>query len=248
MLLGLEGFNGSLWVAQEEKSMSLQIRLANPEDAGAIATIAAEAQVASIDPGSPRVHRLLGEGRTFVATVGEEIVGFADTFFTSDPAGGRRFELDLLAVDSQARGRGAGGRLLAKGLEVARTSAARHIRTLVRCGNLPMGRLCHRHGFARSPLSYELYVADPQPASCQQRYHSAHLATVETLSYAGIWLEGALSQEAIEEAHRIAIQGDMSVIGTVISAEASEATELLRAKGFQKIGAYHWWTINQEND
>ncbi len=224
--------------------MSVEIRIANPEDAGAIGRIAAEADVAAIDADAPRVRHVLALNQTFVAAIKTVVIGFVGCFFTLHPRGGRRFELDLLAVAPEAQGRGAGGKLVAASIAYAADEGARQIRALVRCENVSMQRLCRRHGFARSSDVFELHVANPQPALARPRQHDARLIAVETLSYAGLWLEGELSQEAIADAHLLASQSDASVIGAVIPNSALETGKLLRANGFERIGAYHWWTIN----
>ena len=244
MLVGLQGFSASLCVAQSEKSMSIQIRLATPEDAGAIARIAADAGVASIDAEAPRVRRVLAQNQTHVATINAVVIGFIGCFFTPNSSGGWRFELDLLAVARGAQGRGAGGELMAASMIMAAKKGARTIRALVRCENGAMQRLCRRHGFTRCPDVFELHVVDPLAVIPPSRQHAARLIPVETLSYAGLWLEGELSQEAIDDAHRLASQGDASVIGAVIPHYALETGELLQSNGFRRIGAYHWWTFN----
>ena len=228
--------------------MSVQIRPAKPEDAGAIARIAAITGVASIDAESPRVSQILGESRTLVAAIYGDVIGFADGFFTPDPTGGRRYELDLLAVAPAARGRGVGKSLAAASLAAARDGGARHIRALVRCDNTAMQQLCRRCGFSRSSKCFALQVIDPRPVAPRSRYHDARLIAVETLSYAGLWLEGELSQEAIDDAHWLASQRGLTVIGAAMPCEALAAGNLLRANGFQKMGEYHWWTVNLKSD
>lgn len=228
--------------------MKAQIRLATAEDASAIARVAAEADLALIDADSPRVRRILDSGRSFVATRQSEVVGFVDGFVTAGAAGERRYELDLLGVAPAAGGRGLGGRLLAASVCAATERAAAQIRALVRCGNLPMERLCERHGFARSPRSFALYIGDPQPVASEKRSHSARLVVVETLAYAGLWLEGDLSQAAIDDARGKAHSGGMSTIGTLIPAAAYDAARLLEANSFREIGEYHWWTLNRRTD
>jgi len=248
MLVGLDRISDSLCVAQGEKSMSVQLRIAKPEDAGAIAGIAELAEVASIDADSPRVRKRLGGGRTFVATRHGEVIGFVDSFVTADPTGGRRFELDLLAVAPAAQGCGVGGSLLAASLAVAAEGGAQHIRALVRCENAAMQKLCRRHGFVRSTNCFELYVVDPQPVPRRKQNHDARVIAVETLNYAGLWLEGELSQAAIDDAHWLASQGELAVIGAVIPSTALDVVELLEANSFRKVSQYHWWTINLRND
>ena len=228
--------------------MSVQIRPAKPDDAPAIARIAATALATSIDAGSPRVRQILSEGLTYVATQHGVVVGFIDSFFTFGQTGGRRFEVDLLALASQERGRGVGSSLAAKSLAVAADTGARSIRALVRSDNVPMQRVCSRHGFTRTPTSFKLYFVDPKPVARPKRYHEAHLIPVETLSYGGIWMEGSPSQEAIDDAQLMASQGDMSRIGAVIPSESLAVAELLQANSFQLLGEYHWWTINLRSD
>ena len=228
--------------------MKVMIRRATPDDACAIALLAAEALAARMDADSPRVRKILNEGLTFVATIDEAIVGFASSFFTLDLDGSRRFELDLLAVAPGVRGHGVGGRLVEASLFAARESKPALIRTLVRSNNGSMQRLCRRHGFTLSPGKYQLFVTHPRRAIRRCRNHDAHLIPVETLNYSGIWLEGGLSQEAINDALWTASQSDTSVIGAVIPSDASHAVELLRANAFKKVGEYRWWTINSRSD
>ena len=228
--------------------MSVQLRLAKPQDAGAIARIAQLAEVASIDADSPRVRNHLAGGRTFVATIDGAIVGFVDSFITADPTGGHRFELDLLAVAPAAQGRGVGGSLVAASLAAAVDGGARYIRALVRCENAAMQKLCRRHGFTRHPDYFELYVVNPQPVAPRKRKHDAWVIAVETLSYAGLWLEGELSQAAIDDAHWQASQGELSLIGAVIPSAALDVAALLEANSFRHVGQYHWWMIKLRND
>ena len=224
--------------------MSVQIRLASPEDAGAIARIAADAKVAAIQAESPRARKILGESRTLVAINRGEVIGFVDGFFTRDENGRRRYELDLLAVAREAQGLGIGTMLAAECLAAAEDGGARLCRTLVRRENAAMRKLCQRLGFHCSRDSFALFVAEKQTPIGLTPQDDAHLQSVDTLGYAGVWLEGRVSQEAIEAAHRLASQCDAAVIGAVIPSKAKAAATLLRAKSFRKVGCYHWWTIN----
>ena len=228
--------------------MKVMIRRATPEDAGAIASLAAEALATQTEADAPRVRKLLDGGLTFVAKSDEAIVGFASSFFTSDLKGSRRFELDLLAVAPGVRGCGVGGRLIEASLVAARDSKPALIRALVRSNNGSMQRLCRRHGFTVSPGKHQLYVAVPRPVVRHRQKHQAQLIPVETLTYSGIWLEGELSQEAIEDALRTASQSDMSTIGAVIPSDALHVIDLLRANAFNGVGEYDWWTISPGSD
>ena len=227
--------------------MKVMIRRATTDDAGVIASLAADALETQIDADSPRVHKILNAGLTFVATHNEAIVGFASGFYTLDRHGSRRYELDLLAVALDARGRGIGGRLVEANLFAAGDSKPQLIRALVRSDNRSMQRLCRRHSFAVLPRKYELFVAVPRSVVRKTQKHQALLIPVETLNYSGIWLEGELSQAAINVALSQAAQSDMSTIGAVIPSDASLAIELLRRNSFENVGEYDWWTINSRS-
>ncbi len=227
--------------------MNVTIRPAKPVDASPIARIAALADLATIEADAPRLRTILRERLTFVATAHGEVIGFIDGFFTPDLAGARRFELDLLAVAPAVQGSGFGGSLVAASLAAAVAAGAQSGRALVRCDNAPMQQLCRRHGFSCSPERFELRVSEPQdrlPGAC---HHDARLLVVETLSYAGIWIERDLSQAAIDAAHRLASQSQLSLIGAVIPVTAPEKARLLKANSFRLVGQYHWWAVNLRN-
>jgi GNAT superfamily N-acetyltransferase len=223
--------------------MNVMIRRAIADDAGAIAILAAEALATPIDADSPRLRRLLAEGFTYTATLDEDVVGFADSFVTFDREGRARFELDLLAVAPQMQGGGIGSRLIEASLHAARHYEPALIRALVRSDNQRMRRLCHRHGFSLSEDNCALFITAPRPVNHRQRQHRAQLIAVETLAYDGMWLEGALSQDAIDDAHWIAMRSNMSTIGAVVSGNATDALALLRVNAFIKVGDYNWWTF-----
>lgn len=228
--------------------MSVVIRRAAPDDIYAIADIAASALSVRVDVDAPWLRQRITSGLTLVADLRGAVIGFADGFFTSDPSGRARFELDLLAVAASSRGRGIGGQLLAKSLDIAARSDARAIRALVRSQNIAMQRLCARHGFSRSSASYNLYIADPKPGAREMQNHGARLILVETLAYRGVWLEGTLSQNAIDAANMIARRQDAFRLGALIPAEEQASARLLRQNSFVHVGAYHWWTISLESD
>jgi len=230
------------------KINAVQIRRSIPEDAYAIARIAEATDVASIDAASPRVRKILDGKRTAVATVCGAICGFVDGFLTADQNGARRFELDLLAVSPAAQGRGIGGKLVAASLAAGEDGGARLCRALARRENAAMRKLCQRHGFHRSADRHALYVKDAQPVAALPRQHSSHLLRVDTLGYAGIWIEGNLSQVAVDAAARLASIGGASLIGAVIPGADVESAALLAANSFRNVGQYQWWTINLRND
>ncbi len=230
--------------------MKVSIDIATPEHAADIALIAAEALSVHIDLNSARVKQLLSEAQTYVAFVDGRVVGFVDSFMTEDAARQRRFELDLLAVSPAAQGRGIGSLLVAKSLSATRQSQAAKIRTLVRCENYPMQRICARYGFERSAHSFQLYVSAAKAiAVAASQVHCARLLSVDTLTYSGFWLEGELSQDAINKGRSALLsRGRNSRMGAVIAAHDTNTIELLRANLFELIGDFDWWSINLRSD
>ena len=226
--------------------MKVRIDAATRDHAADIALITAEALSAHIDVDSPRVHKILSEGLTYVAIVDGSVVGFVDSFIIVDAARQRRFELDLLAVSPAVQGRGIGSLLVAESLSAARQFLAANIRTLVRCENYPMQRICGLHGFEQSGHSYQLYVSAAQAiAEAVSQDHRARLIPVDTLTYSGYWLEGELSQSAINEARSSLLsRGCNSRMGAVIATHDTDTIELLRTNSFDLIGKFDWWSIN----
>ncbi len=223
--------------------MRATVRRSTLVDAGAISRIAAAALASTIDVESPRVRRFLSQGRALVATSGEEALGFADGFITLDDAGRRRYELDLLAVAPNAQGHGIGSALVAACVSAATARHADEIRALVRTSNAGMARILQRHGFRPSLQVHTLHVGQPGKAPATARPHEAHLIAVDTLTYSGIWLEGKLTQAALDVASRqLANAG--GIVGAVFPSRDASTIELLRANGFDHAGEFHWWSLS----
>ena len=221
--------------------MTLRIRPAAPADHGAMSRIASAAFDEPIltDPLSTRNDLIL------VADLAGAVVGFCGSFLTRSAAGQTRFELDLLAVDESARGRGAATALIADSLAQAPLHEADIIRGLARQNNHAMQRILQRAGLAQSQRLYRLYVQSLKPSDARAGgEHAAHLVRVDTLTYRGIWLEGELNTAAVSSARQIAMDETRSRIGAVIPAEDTATAALLRDCGLAVVGDYHWWTLN----
>ena len=228
--------------------MTIQIRLATCRDGPAIARICFQVFGERIAHDKPRVKNILIQEFTFVATSDGEVVGFVGNLFTLSARGDRRFELDLLAVAPVARGRGIGGRLVGHSLARARQSDARVLRTLVAARNLKMQRICAGYRFTRSDVTYALHVSEPRASDVATgAAHCGHLVLVDTLIYSGIWLEGALSPAVIDSGLGRAARAGLTRVGAVVPLADEETAALLRARRFEAIGEYHWWTITLQN-
>ncbi|MYD11364.1 MAG: GNAT family N-acetyltransferase [Chloroflexi bacterium] len=226
--------------------MKLQIAVATIGRAPDIARVAAEALAAEVASESAHVKRALDAGYTYVALADGSVAGFVSNFITCDGLGGSRFELDLLAVAPGWQGRGIGARLVGRSMKAARLTDARTIRALVRRDNSPMQRVCARSGLQRSARAFQLWVSRaPQPAGKSARDHAARVIAVDTLTYGGYWLEGALSQSAIDAARSLLrAQPARSVIGAVVAEQDRRAIDLLRANAFVRMGEFDWWSLS----
>ncbi len=220
--------------------MMLAIRQAAQADLAAIARIIASAFGERKEPQVKHLQCNL----VLVAELDGAVIGFAANFPTRSASGEARFELDLLAVDSVARGRGVGFALVASCIQSASASGADSLRALVRADNLAMGRICSRARLLRSAGPYALFIAAAKPVSAwASAAHAAHLVPVDTLTYRGIWLEGDISQAAIDQAQLRAQTEQRSRIGALIAAEDEQVAALLTRNGFVSVGAFFWWSL-----
>lgn len=226
--------------------MKVRIVVARNRHAPGIARVAAAALEAKVTADRHHVMRVLDAGCTFVAIAEGEVVGFVSNFTTRDSQNRSRFELDLLGVAPAWRGGGIGARLIGTSLQAARETGAATIRALVRRDNIAMQRICAHSGFQRSPQACQLWVSNVrQPAGNGCPAARARIIAVDTLTYSGFWLEGALSQSAIDEARNmLQAQPDRTDIGAVVAEHDRRAIDLLRSNAFERIGDFNWWSLN----
>jgi len=211
-----------------------------------IADVAAEALGAKVVPDSPRVQHVLDAGCAFVALAEGRVVGFVSNFKTRDETGHGRFELDLLGVAPAWQGRGIGSALVERSMQAARCSNATTLRALVRCDNMPMQRICRRCGLQRLQSACQLLLsrAKGSASGCSPEMR-ARIIAVDTLTYSGYWLEGELSQCAIDAARQLLrAQPGRAQLGTVVPQSDRATIDLLRANSFEVSGDYDWWTLS----
>ena len=176
---------------------------------------------------------------THVAVSEDVIDGFVDGFLTFSQSRKVRWEVDLLAVDPSFRRRGLGERLVRASTEAGRTMGATVARALVRFDNAPSQRLFARCGYRPQDVACCLFVsADPTAArEYLRRRENVHVIPVKTLNYSGLWLEDGQSGGSAG----IGTEGAWDLIGSVISLKDAEATRVILAAGFTRIGRYRWW-------
>ena len=216
------------------------IRRARQDDESAIARIA----FAAFGENIRGYADCLDSGVILSAKLDGVVVGFAACFCTKSAAGEKRFELDLLAVDEKARGRGVATALTRRCIKEARACGADLIRALVRCDNIGMARACESAGLLRMPGMQTLFVlAAKAPEMSVDSAHVAYLVPVDTLTYRGVWIEGGLSQAAIDAANRLAHEESRARIGAVAPVSDGASIQILRRNGFARAGEFDWWHI-----
>ena len=227
--------------------MSVTVRRSLPGDAAAIAAIAQQCFGSPFD--QDRICRLLKAGRnyTLVALDAQRILAFADNFVTVPETGDQRLELDLLAVQPQAQGKGIGRRLIGESIQLAQALRLPLLRTLVRTENVFMRGLCSSSGFVESGERLELYIRSPEPGSyVAGDSMEADFVPVETFAYSGIWIEGCLKQGGISRALRLAYSQQLQVVGGLARQSDRDAVQLLADNGFRLLGTYCWWALKLE--
>ena len=225
--------------------MRHSLRPAKSKDAAAIAAVIRERLDETV--AADHITRCLSDGFRFtlVAESAGSVVGFVDNFVTVSATGERRMELDLLAVTPSARGQGLGKLLVAASINLARAHGISLIRALVKADNAAMQAVCQSLEMRQSPpvLLYARAPGEcPADASAFDG-HVAHLVPVRTLTYEGIWIEGALSRTAVAAALSMAHDAAWRTVGAVIPDDDLAARDMLEGKGFRAVGSYHWFTL-----
>lgn len=166
---------------------------------------------------------------TLVAECDGAVAGFVDGFRTISREGRSRMELDLIAIAPDHVGQGLGS-LLVQEILARIPGDVNYARALVAVGNLAMQKVCERLGFGES-VRQSLYVQQAD----QIKIAAQHVIPVNTLTYAGWWLEGEISSGGTLESPT------QKLFGAVVPA-GSEAVLLLEEANFAYVKDYHWWT------
>ena len=169
------------------------------------------------------------------------LIGFVDAFMTVSPDGLPRWELDLLGVHPNYRGRGIAQRLINASVETAHEQEVRFIRALIQINNAASAGVFQRSGFRGVGSDRALYISD-QPADVPLTPPAAaHLIPVCTLTYSGIWIENDHSPQSLLAARAIRAKYDWFIAGVLFPARKP-----LPAEGYVSVGTYRWWLYGVE--
>jgi ribosomal protein S18 acetylase RimI-like enzyme len=174
---------------------------------------------------------------TLVAEREDRLAGFLDCFFTDGPDG-LRWEVDLLGVHPDFRGRKLAEALVRAGLQAAQEIPAR---ALIQTRNTASQKVFARCGFSRLPPVMRLYLSSQVYNVAVQPTPEARIIPVTTLGYSGMWLEASFTQADLLAA-RTYIRQDIRLAGAVIPAIQAENWLTADKCGYSLAAEYQWWT------
>lgn len=220
----------------------ITIRAARPGDSQAVAQVITESwHDNTADP--THIARVIRDTArvTLLAEQDRAVLGFVDSFLTLAADGTPRWEVDLLGVRPAARGRQIARQLVSAAVEAGRAQGAMLARALIRRDNPASQRVFAACGFSELAQRQILYLADFEAGPRQHITHGCWLLPVVTLTYRGLWIEGAPARSDFAAARAIVEWGGWDVAGAVLPAN-STAIEAASSAGFQAANEYAWWT------
>ncbi|MDX1436087.1 MAG: GNAT family N-acetyltransferase [Anaerolineales bacterium] len=197
-----------------------------------------------VDP--DRFQRLLAgdSHRAHIALDPLGVVGYADGFATESQQDRPRWELDLLAVHPRARRRGIGTELVVEQINTARRAGARSIRALVRLSNRGGHRTFARAGMTPDLTVYHLYTAPLGDDQSPKLPRASRLLEVETLTYDGLWLEGAITSEVIVSLLKHAAPDGDRLVGMLIDPHQIAGDDAEKMVAMTFVGAFQWYSLD----
>lgn len=190
------------------------------------------------NPNPDRIARVSLETNhtTVIAEADNTVIGFVDGFTTISRDGVLRWEIDLLGVHPDHRGRGVAQALIAASVEAGRQTGATQTRALVQIDNAASLTAFRRCGFAPDEAIRELFVSGENRQDRPIAPPGAHLISVTTLTYSGVWVEGRLSFQALRCAQAARTRFGWDVAGAVIP----EGMVAAQQAGYDGVGRYRW--------
>ncbi len=190
------------------------------------------------NPNSGRIARVSLESNhvTLLETDGSRLVGFVDCFATAAQDGAVRWEVDLLGVHPDCRGRGIATHLVSAAVEAGRDFGAMRMRALVKVDNTASLRTFQRCGFKLDATIYDLCISEQSVREHVAAPLAAHFVSVSTLTYVGVWIENEQSAQSWRCGQAVRTRYGWDVAGAVIRA----GTHAAEAQGYEIAGQYHW--------
>lgn len=178
----------------------------------------------------------------FVASMQGQAVGFIDGFVTRSTQGELRWEVDLLAVHPDWRGRQLGQQLILACLQAGKRRGSAFARALIQVQNKASQISFARCGFHCQPAVLQLFVAPLEEVYAALPEAGAYLLPVNTINYSGLWLEEDASKRSLMAARAACWQAKCGLVGTLVFQTDLSDNEKMIELGFTEVGAYQWWT------
>ena len=196
-----------------------------------------------VNPG--QAEKVLGDPAhaVFVAEVQGQVAGFIDGFITRSAQGDLRWEVDLLAVHPDWRGRQLGQGLILACLKAGQKRRAAFARALIQVENRASQLSFERCGFQCQSKVLSLYIAPGNEDRTPSAGSAGHVLAVHTINYSGLWLEENTSKRSLMAARAACWQANCELVGTLVIQVNLTDNEMMSELGFTKIGDYHWWTL-----
>ncbi len=172
-----------------------------------------------------------------------QIVGYISGFMTRTAQDQKRWEVDLLAVHPDYRGRGIAQALVRSSVQAGKGQGAAFSRALTQVDNYAVHSTFGRVGFTTGRVISELLVShgNRQPKSAPQS--EAYLIPVETLTYRGVWVENDYSEAALQAGQIETSRCGCDVTGVVIPTENTVEIAAASRLGYETGGQYIWWKL-----
>lgn len=224
--------------------MNIEIRQAAPADAPSISAIKQAVWPSESPKNQAYIADVIAlpDHATHLAFVEGTPAGFVDGFMTYTLEGLPRWEVDLLAVHPDFRGKGIAAQLVALSTETGKARGANFARGLVEIENIASQRTFARCGYTLedehhalmvgSELLIDVLILPPE---------NTLLTAVQTINYRGIWIEGAYQKNSFLAGQVLCTQHAWDLTGAVIPNSDTTALQIAQELEFTLIGHYQWW-------
>ncbi len=224
--------------------MEFQIRPTVAEDAADIVRVKAATWADESVADTTYITGVIQQAdhQTQVAVCQETMVGFVDGFVTHSAVGVPRWEVDLLAVHPDFRGRGIAARLVAANATAGQGRGTKIARALIQVDNAASQCTFKHCGFRLESDTCSLYVSSDAVDGNSKPSTGLHIIPVEVLNYRGLWLEGGITFADFIFGQTERTRLNLDLVGAVIPQKADETIRACVDAGYSLVGRYQWWT------